>query len=58
MNLVDCVVTKVIKEPYKRNNVWYVEVEYDCYGHKDKTTLMFNSEKKAICVKKGYKFTA
>lgn len=62
MNLLKHEVTKVITSPYRKNYsgsvVWNVVVEYDCYGQKGITTLLFNSEEEAKSVKVGYCFDA
>lgn len=66
MNLVDCVVTKVLSGPYEYKDegwedivdTWFVDVEYNSYGAISKTTLMFASREKAESITEGYKFTA
>jgi len=66
MNLVDCVVTRVIKEPYQYKGegceqlteCWFVDVEYDSWGVTSVTSLMFMSREKAESITEGYKFTA
>lgn len=56
MNLLDCVVTKVLSEPKHQNNKWIVSVEYDCYGVISQTPLFFNTEEEAKKVKPHYIF--
>ena len=56
MNLLDAIVTKILSEPEFKYYKWFIDVEYECYGVKDDTSLMFNSEEEARGVKIGYKF--
>lgn len=57
MNILDCVVTKVLSEPYFKY-MWCVDVEADSWGSVQKTTVTLNSKAEAEQVKEGYKFTA
>jgi len=56
MNLVEAIVTKVLREPFEDYNKWWVKVEYICYGSKSETELMFKTKEEAEKVKIGYKF--
>lgn len=58
MNLLDCVITKIISGPYQKINdevcCWEIEVEYNCYGVLSKT--FFQSTHRSIIedYKPGY----
>lgn len=57
MNLLDAIVTEIIDyTPYFKYGKWWVDVEYDCYGRKSKTSLMFDTIEEVLEVKVGYKF--
>lgn len=56
MNVLDAIVTKVIGEPYEKFGRWWVDVEYDCYGQMDETSLMCQSQGDALSVNVGYEF--
>ncbi len=56
MNLVDCVVTEVLAEPYEKYSVWWVLVRYNSWGHESDTTLMAKTKEEADRVKIGHKF--
>lgn len=57
MNMVECVVTKVLSEPYL-NYLWCVDVEADSWGSVQKTTVHCQTKEQAEQVKIGYKFDA
>lgn len=57
MNMVECVVTKVLSEPY-HNYMWCVDVEADSWGRVQKTTVYCKTKEHAEQVKIGYKFDA
>ena len=56
MNLLDAVVTKILSEPEFKYYKWFVDVEYECYGVIDDTSLMFETKEEANGVKIGHKF--
>lgn len=63
MNLIDAVVTQVLRDPkfnddYASEGVtwWEIEVEYDAYGRKSVTTLSFKNHEEVEKVKVGYTF--
>ncbi|MED2007025.1 hypothetical protein P4V39_02680 [Brevibacillus borstelensis] len=63
MNLVDAVVTKVLREPRYNDQYtdvgvvwWEVTVEYDCYGRTGERTLTFKTKEEAEKVTPGYEF--
>ncbi|WP_430316947.1 hypothetical protein [Pseudomonas sp. p1(2021b)] len=58
MNLIDCYVTKILGEPYRKFGHWWVDVEYDSLGSVSKTQLMFRTEGAARAAQVGYHFTA
>ena len=37
MNLIDCYVTKILGEPYRKFGAWWVEAEYESEGRPGKT---------------------
>lgn len=43
MNTVECHVTKILGEPYRKFGAWWVDVEYDSWGRTSKTHLMFRT---------------
>jgi len=56
MNLINCYVTEVLKEPYEKFGKWWLIVMYDGYGKIDVTHLMFDSKEDAQKVTVGYEF--
>lgn len=56
MNLLDCVVTKILSEPFYEYGKWFLKVEYKCYGNSAETSLMFREKQYAEQVEIGYKF--
>jgi len=58
MNLIDCYVTKILGEPYRKFGAWWVDAEYEAYGRTCKTQLMFRTEEAARAAKVGHHFTA
>ena len=58
MNLIDCYVTKILGEPYRKFGYWWVSVEFEAEGWPGKTRLMFRTEEAARAAKVGYHFTA
>ncbi|WDY60344.1 hypothetical protein [Pseudomonas sp. PSKL.D1] len=58
MNLIDCYVTKILGEPYRKFGAWWVDAEYESYGRISKTQLMFRTEEAARAATVGYHFTA
>lgn len=57
MNLLECTVTKLISEPISREDYFYIEVEYVCYGSTDRTIIVRNTNDFSDVVV-GYKFLA
>ena len=49
MNLIDCYVTKILGEPYRK---------YDSWGSNSKTQLMFRTEEAARAAQVGHHFLA
>ncbi|HEK1684053.1 TPA: hypothetical protein SMR42_000358 [Pseudomonas putida] len=58
MNLVDCYVTKILGEPYRKFGAWWVDAEYKAYGKTNKTQLMARTEEGARAFKVGHHFLA
>ena len=58
MNLIDCYVTKILGEPYRKFGAWWVDAEYESEGRPGKTQLMFRTEEAARAAKVGYQFQA
>ncbi len=56
MNLLDCVVTEIVREPYEIHNKWWVKVEYTCYGSRGFSDIMCKTEEEALNIKIGHKF--
>ena len=56
MNLINCVVTEIIGDPYFEYDKWWVNVEYDCYGSLHWMDLIFSTKEEALAVEIGYKF--
>lgn len=57
MNLITCIVVKVLSEPYF-NYMWCVDVDADSWGRIQKTIVYCNSQEDAYKVQIGYKFDA
>lgn len=58
MNLIDCYVTKILSEPYRKFGAWLVDAEYEAYGRTSKTQLMFRTEESARAAAVGHHFLA
>ena len=58
MNLVDCTVTAILSQPYRKFSHWCVDVEYNSWGSPGKTQLMFSTKTGAAAVTVGHKFQA
>lgn len=58
MNLIDCYVTKILGEPYRKFGAWWVDAEYEVHGRTSKTKLMFRTEEAARAAKVGHHFLA
>ncbi|EIK96105.1 hypothetical protein PMM47T1_14135 [Pseudomonas sp. M47T1] len=58
MNLVDCYVTRILGEPYRKFGAWWVDVEYDSWGRISSTQLMFRTKEAALAVTAGHVFQA
>ena len=58
MNLIDCYVTKILGEPYRKFGAWWVSAEYESEGRRGKTKLIFRTEEAARAAKVGHHFTA
>ncbi|WP_148058582.1 hypothetical protein [Pseudomonas frederiksbergensis] len=58
MNLVDCYVTAVLGQPYRKFGNWWVDVTYESWGSPGKTQLMFSTEAGAAAVEIGHHFLA
>jgi len=60
MNLVDCVVTKVLGEPYYLWCKWMIDVQYedDCSIQVSTMSIVCNTKEEAESIKVGYKFLA
>ena len=56
MNLVECIVTKVLGVPVFKYDYWWLKVKYTSYGVEGETTLMFHLKDEALRVEKGYNF--
>lgn len=56
MNLLECMVTKILSEPYLMFDKWFLKVEYSSYGVNGKTTLMFDSFEIANKINIGHEF--
>jgi hypothetical protein len=56
MNLLECIVTNVIGEPYWEYDCWWQQVEYICYGHTETTSLMYKNKEDLNEVVVGFKF--
>ena len=56
MNLIDAVVTQVLRKPYFKYNYWFVDVEYNSYGQVSETNIMCSTEETAKAIKVGYTF--
>lgn len=58
MNLIDCYVTKILGEPYRKFGHWWVDVEYRSFGRTNKTQLMFRTQEGAKAARVGQSFVA
>ncbi|MCE0989373.1 hypothetical protein WCE04_13825 [Pseudomonas shirazica] len=58
MNLIDCYVTKILGEPYRKFGAWWVSVEFEAEGHPGTKEIMFRTEEAARAAQVGYHFTA
>lgn len=56
MNTVDCYVTKIIGEPYKAYDKWFLNVEYDAYGSISTGSIMAETKEEIDIVKVGHKY--
>ncbi|WP_190295177.1 hypothetical protein [Pseudomonas alloputida] len=58
MNLIDCYVTKILGEPYRKFGAWWVSVEYEAEGHPGTKEIMFRTEAAARAAAVGHHFLA
>lgn len=58
MNLIDCYVTKILGEPYRKFGYWWVSVEFEAEGWPGTKEIMFRTEKAARAAAVGYHFLA
>ncbi|MCE1010023.1 hypothetical protein [Pseudomonas monteilii] len=58
MNLIDCYVTKILGEPYRKFGAWWVSVEYTAEGWQGTKEIMFRTEAAARAAAVGYHFLA
>ncbi|WP_017903547.1 hypothetical protein [Pseudomonas asplenii] len=58
MNLIDCYVTSVMTQPYKKFGHWWVDVKYESEGRPGESKLMFKTKEAADAVKTGHHFLA
>lgn len=58
MNLIDCYVSKILSEPYRKFGAWWVDVEYRSGARTNKKQLMFRTEKGAKSAAVGHHFLA
>lgn len=60
MNVLECEITKILKEPYyyPARNVWVVEYEYDCHGQISTGKDWLKTKEDAEKFKIGYVFMA
>lgn len=58
MNLIDCYVSKILSEPYRKLGAWWVDVEYRSGARTNKTQLMFRTEEAAKVASVGHRFLA
>ncbi len=56
MNLVDCVVTQILSDPYIAYDKWWVKVKYNSYGREDVSTIMADTIEEARLITIGTKF--
>lgn len=47
MNVLDATITRILSEPVFKYDKWVVTVEYECYGQKDETQVMFGTKAEA-----------
>jgi hypothetical protein len=53
MNIITAIILKILSNPYFSYNKWWVDVEYDSYGAKGNTKLIFNSKDEANSLEVG-----
>ncbi|WP_286775800.1 hypothetical protein ACUDA6_18610 [Pseudomonas ceruminis] len=58
MNLIDCYVTKILGEPYRKFGPRWVSVEFEAEGRPGTKELMFRTEEAARAAKIGHHFLA
>jgi len=58
VNLLDHKVTKIIGNPQFKFNVWWIEVEANCYGRVSQIKIMRSTKEEAENVKVGDTFQA
>ena len=58
MNLIDCYVTKILGEPYRKFGHCWVSVEYTAEGWPGTKELMFRTEEAARAAQVGHHFLA
>lgn len=58
MNLLDCVVTKVLGVPIEKYAKWWIEVEYNSCSRLSKTDIMLNTTEQSESIQVGHKFLA
>ncbi|MFV3326748.1 hypothetical protein ACNFG0_09780 [Pseudomonas sp. NY15372] len=58
MNQVDCYVTKILGEPYRKFGYWWVSVEFEAEGWPGTKEIMFRTETAARAAAVGHHFLA
>jgi hypothetical protein len=58
MNLVDCVVVRVLAQPRYEYGHWWVKVRYNSWGRESETEIMCDTLMKAEDIAVGHKFEA
>jgi hypothetical protein len=58
MTLLDCYVSKILREQYRKLDAWWADVECQTYGRTSKTLIMFRTEKAAMTGAIGHHFLA
>ncbi|WP_162998277.1 hypothetical protein [Pseudomonas monteilii] len=58
MNLIDCYVTKILGEPYRKFGYWWVSVEFESEGWPGTKEIMFRTEAAARAAAVGHHFLA
>ncbi|MBF8720444.1 hypothetical protein [Pseudomonas guariconensis] len=58
MNLIDCYVTKILGEPYRKFGYWWVSVEFEAEGWPGTKEIMFRTEQAARAAQVGHHFLA